>query len=251
MNWEILKTGPRGLSWGRGPGAGTTSDPRWCRPWPWCAGFQQTLSFMSGKFWLCFLAQNLKQYIFLTKMVQCQDVRVCPGQGHLTCHWSGHCTGYWKGHCTGHFSFSIYFWQLHTSPPPRHCFPILLQCCVERSWATLCYTATPLHKMKYIHLITPLNFLVKFDRNQSLRSVISQKDVKDESDDSSRIIVKDKSFRYKLSIIDLDPKSLNKIPHYIENKRLWSSVWTFQNPPKTPESISNHGKIYIFCIFCT
>ena len=104
-------------------------------------------------------------------MVQCLDVRVWPGQGHWTCHRSGHCTGYWKGHCTGHFSFPIYFRQLHYTPPPLHCFPILLQCCVERSWATLCYTATPLHKMKYIHLITPLNFLVKFDRNQSLRSV--------------------------------------------------------------------------------
>ena len=39
---------------------------------------------------------------------------------------------------------------------------------VERSWATLCYTATPLHKMKYIHLIAHITFLVKLDRNQSL-----------------------------------------------------------------------------------
>ena len=61
-------------------------------------------------------------------------------------------------------------------------------------------------------------------KDLSIILTTSQKDVKDESKDSSRIIVNDKSFRYKLSIIDLDPKSLNKIPHYIENKRLWSSV---------------------------
>lgn len=61
-------------------------------------------------------------------------------------------------------------------------------------------------------------------KDLSIILTISQKDVKDESEDSSRITVNDRSFRYKLSIIDLDPKSLDKIPHYIENKRLWSSI---------------------------
>jgi len=61
-------------------------------------------------------------------------------------------------------------------------------------------------------------------KDLSIILTLSQKDVKDESEDSNQIIVDDKIFRYKLSIIDLDQKSLNKIPHYIENKRLWSSI---------------------------
>ena len=76
-------------------------------------------------------------------MVQCRDVRVWPGQGHWTCHRSGHCTGYWNGHCTGHFSFSIYFRQLHTSTPP-----LLPNITAVLCWAQLghsllhCFTAT-------------------------------------------------------------------------------------------------------------
>ena len=61
-------------------------------------------------------------------------------------------------------------------------------------------------------------------KDLSIILTISQKDVKDESEDSSQIVVIDKMFKYKLSIIDLDPKSLNKIPNYIKNKCLWSSV---------------------------
>ena len=61
-------------------------------------------------------------------------------------------------------------------------------------------------------------------KDLSIILTISQKDVKDKSEDSSQIVVIDKTFNYKLSIIDLDPKSLNKIPNYIQNKCLWSSV---------------------------
>ena len=61
-------------------------------------------------------------------------------------------------------------------------------------------------------------------KDLSIILTISQMDVKDKSEDSNQIKVNDKMFRYKLSIIDLDQKSLNKIPHYIENKRLWSSI---------------------------
>ena len=61
-------------------------------------------------------------------------------------------------------------------------------------------------------------------KDLSIIVTISQKDVKDETGDCNQILVKEKLFRYNLSIIDLDPKSLNKIPKYIENKRLWSST---------------------------
>ena len=61
-------------------------------------------------------------------------------------------------------------------------------------------------------------------KDLSIILTISQKDVKDKSEDSSQIVVIDKTYKYKLSIIDLDPKSLNKIPNYIKNKCLWSSV---------------------------
>ena len=61
-------------------------------------------------------------------------------------------------------------------------------------------------------------------KDLSIILTISQMDVKDKSEDSNQIKVNDTMFKYKLSIIDLDQKSLNKIPHYIENKRLWSSI---------------------------
>ena len=36
------------------------------------------------------------------------------------------------------------------------------------------------------------------------------------------LIINQKQFRYKLSIIDLDPKNLQRISKYIENRKLWS-----------------------------
>ena len=75
------------------------------------------------------------------------------------------------GMVTALVTFLFQFISDNYTPPSRHCFPILLQCCVERSCATLCYTASPLHKMKYINLSPTLIFLEKLDRNPSLRIV--------------------------------------------------------------------------------
>ena len=62
-------------------------------------------------------------------------------------------------------------------------------------------------------------------KDLSIIVTLCQKDVKDlKPDNSDQITVHDKMFRYKVSVIDLDPKSLDKIPNYIKNKRLWSSI---------------------------
>ena len=42
-----------------------------------------------------------------------------------------------------------------------------------------------------------------------------------ETKEGSWIVINKKVFRYQVSIIDLDPKSLTKIKTYVENRLMW------------------------------
>ena len=59
-------------------------------------------------------------------------------------------------------------------------------------------------------------------RDLSIIVAISPDDTTTSSNNT--LLINQKQFRYKLSIIDLDPKNLQRISKYIENRKLWSDV---------------------------
>ena len=59
-------------------------------------------------------------------------------------------------------------------------------------------------------------------RDLSIIVAISPEDT--DASSGNTLIINQKQFRYKLSIIDLDPKNLQRISKYIENRKLWSDV---------------------------
>ena len=59
-------------------------------------------------------------------------------------------------------------------------------------------------------------------RDLSIIVAISPEDT--DASSGNTLLINQKQFRYKLSIIDLDPKNLQRISKYIENRKLWSDV---------------------------
>lgn len=59
-------------------------------------------------------------------------------------------------------------------------------------------------------------------RDLSIIVAISPEDT--DTSSGNTLLINQKQFRYKLSIIDLDPKNLQRISKYIENRKLWSDV---------------------------
>ena len=57
-------------------------------------------------------------------------------------------------------------------------------------------------------------------RDLSIIVAISPEDT--DASSGNTLLINQKQFRYKLSIIDLDPKNLQRISKYIENRKLWS-----------------------------